>query len=333
MKKKGLSWLMASKKPYVIGIDLGGTNIKGACAEARGEVFTRASRLTEVHKGKKGVIYNIASLVEEMKGRLNPSQYELKGIGIGIAGAILIKEGMVLRSPNFPDWINFKVKEALEDALALKCFIDNDANLVALGEWWQGAGKDASSLICLTLGTGVGGGIILNGQIWHGKEGMAAEIGHMIIEPEGPLCPCGSKGCLEALCSAKALVRMVRDALKEGRKSSMKDTPSLSPEVIRQAALEGDQLAREVWEKMGRYLGIGLGNLICIFDPEVIVIGGGVAEEWNLFIKFSMDEMRSRVKVVSPERVRIEKARLGQDAGPLGAAYLVWQALGEDGNG
>jgi glucokinase len=227
--------------------------------------------------------------------------------------------GVVVKSPNFPDWNNLPLKKELEAALGLPVSIENDANAAALGEQWRGAGRGIASMILLTLGTGVGGGIVLDGRIWPGADGMAGEIGHMTIIPDGRRCGCGNTGCLEMYASSRGIVMTYQER-------SSRPAAVTSEEIYR-AARNGDMLAVDVMKGMGRLLGIGIANLVNIFNPEMIVIGGGVKDAWPLFMEAAREEIRKRAFEYPAARTQIVPSVLGDDAGMIGAAAVALQKL------
>lgn len=308
-------------KDYFIGLDLGGTNIRAAAVTKEGEILHRVKIPTEVSKGKESVIANILKVIETI--RQETKGFKLSAIGMGIPGIIFFDKGIVARSPNFPDWIDFNLRERLSKDLDVPFYIDNDANLAAAGEGWLGAGMNFNSFCMLTLGTGVGGGIVLNKNIWRGEYGMAGELGHITIYPDGHPCPCGNRGCLEQYASATGIVRMA----KEGNPLSPHFTKGgkegiITADMIFQLAKEGDRFAIEIFQKMGRILGIGIADIVNILNIELFVLGGGVADSWDLFIPSTVDEVRKRTYRITGERVKVVKAELGDDAGIFGAAYM-----------
>lgn len=315
-------------KRFVIGIDLGGTNIRSAAVDEDGAILARDKRSTEVGNGKEAVITNILNSIKEVKKRSYDGK--LSGIGIGVPGVIFFEKGIVSQSPNFPDWRDFNLKERLEKDIHLPFFIENDANAAAVGEWWKGAGKGVSSFCMLTLGTGIGGGIMLNNKIWHGEDGMGGELGHIIIEPDGHPCGCGGRGCLEQYASANAIVRMAIDAFFSSEASMLREIckdnhDNISSEILYNLAEGGDYMAKDIFKKMGRYLGIGIVSLIHIFNMEAAIIGGGVADAWKYFIEQAKAEIKNRAYRAPGQKVKIEKALCGDDAGILGAAYMAFK--------
>ena len=226
----------------------------------------------------------------------------------------------------------FQLSAALESELGWPVRLENDANAAAVGEMWRGAGQGYSTLICVTLGTGVGGGIILDGKLWRGADGSAGEVGHIGIDPfAGVPCPCGSQGCLEVYASATAIVRMTREAKPRYPDSVLQDTEDLTSAKVYEAGKEGDELALEVFRQMGVYLGIGLASLINLLNPQIIVIGGGLANGWELFEKHMHQQVIERAFPIPAASVRIVRAQCGDDAGLLGAAWLALATQNEQG--
>jgi glucokinase len=226
-------------------------------------------------------------------------------------------------APNLPCLDGFRLADALTTRLGLPTILENDANAAAVGEMWQGAAVGCKTIICVTLGTGVGGGIILDGKLWRGVDGAAAEIGHMCVDPFGGVaCTCGSRGCLEVFASATAIVRMTREASPRYPDSILQGKERTA-EMIFEAGKVGDELALEIFRRMGVYLGIGLANLINILNPEMIVIGGGVVNGWDLFEKHMHQQVEERAFPLLTARLKIVRAKCGDDAGLLGAARLA----------
>jgi glucokinase len=236
---------------------------------------------------------------------------------------------VVVKAPNVSCLDGFDLRTALTEASNRPTILENDANAAAVGEMWRGAARCHRAIVCVTLGTGVGGGIILDGKLWRGVDNSAAEIGHMCVDPFGGVaCTCGSRGCLEVFASATAIVRMTREARPRHPASILRAIDDLTAEKIFRAGVQGDELALEVFRRMGVYLGIGLANLINILNPEMIVIGGGVVNGWRLFEKYMRQEVFERAFPLLASRVKITRAECGDDAGLLGAARLAFEADG-----
>jgi glucokinase len=247
-------------------------------------------------------------------------------IGIACAGPVDREAGLVLNPPNLPGWTRVALVEHLEKELGRPAVLENDANAAALGEFRYGAGREAQSLVYLTVSTGIGGGIILGGRIWHGLKDGAGEVGHMTLAPDGPLCGCGNRGCLEAVSSGTAIARRAREALRTGRQSRLGEIQGCTAADVARCAREGDSLAREVWEEAIGYLALGVANLITVLAPERVVIGGGVSEAGELLFDLLRWEVRRRVRLVAVESVPILPAALGRDVGILGAAAVALNA-------
>ncbi|HEX9019902.1 MAG TPA: ROK family protein [Nitrospirota bacterium] len=312
----------------VIGVDLGGTNLRTALLSQEGEILDRQKEATRASGGWKTVVTRLVENIARQRELAAQRGLDVAAVGVGAPGVIRMDKGIVVKSPNFPDWNNLPLREELEKALNISVIIENDANAAALGEQWRGAGRGIGSMILLTLGTGVGGGIILDNRIWHGADGMAGEIGHMTIIPDGRKCGCGNTGCLEMYSSARGIVQSYREELGRNAQPAAGLLNEITSEKIYQAAHAGDPTALRVMKEMGRALGIGIASLINIFNPEMIVVGGGVKDAWPLFISATHEEVLKRAFQVPAERTRIVPSMLGDDAGMMGAAAAALQKIG-----
>jgi glucokinase len=268
-------------------------------------------------------------------GGINPSQ--LRGVGVGAPGPVDVERGTVHSLVNVPGWHEVPLGRQLGRRLRCCCIVDNDVNLFALGEWRFGAGRGARQLVCVTLGTGVGGGLIFNGALHRGARGAAGEVGHMVIDPRGNRCGCGARGCLEAQVGTAAILRMGRRAIRRRagplRTLAAQARGRITPELVAHAARQGDAAARQIWVEVGRSLGSGLANVVNLLNPDRIVIGGGVANAWSLFYPTLIRRMRTQAMEASARAVQIVRARLGNHAGIVGAAVLVWQETGHGARG
>ncbi|OGC41434.1 hypothetical protein A2548_08175 [candidate division WOR-1 bacterium RIFOXYD2_FULL_41_8] len=287
----------------VVGIDLGGTKIAGVLTSPSGKILMDVNIPTEAKKGKKQVIHNIKKAIHmPMQSR----KVKLKAIGIGAPGPILFEKGIVIDAPNLPGWNKVHLKEILEKEFKTDVFVDNDANCAALAEAWFGAGKEAHNFIYMTVSTGIGGGIIIDKKLYHGAIGSAGEFGHVIIDPNGAKCGCGNTGCLEAMASGTALKNLL-------------GMDALSAEL---AARQGDKKAQAAIAEIAHYLAIGIGNLVNIFNPEMVVIGGGLSNMRELLFNPIRQEFKNYALKLPARSVKIVKAKLGTKAGMLGAAAL-----------
>jgi len=309
---------------FTIGVDLGGTNLRIAAVAADGSFLERITLDTEVKEGRERVVSDMCDAIAEIEQRLEGGT--MAGIGIGVPGIINLADGTVRQSPNLPGWAGFPVRADIERRLNTPVILENDANAAALGEKWVGAGREFDSLCMITVGTGIGGGLILNGRIWHGMAGMAGELGHMTIDPNGALCGCGNLGCIEAYAAASAITHMAMAAIRVGRSAELAreadQLGELTAEIVYIKAKQGDVVAREIFEMVGRSLGVGIANLINIFNLPLYVVGGGVARGWDAFSPSLMAEVRKRSLVARSTPTRIVPSELGAEAGLLGAAYL-----------
>jgi glucokinase len=329
---------------FSIGVDLGGTNLRIAAVNQQGDLMEKVTLGTRVALGKDHVIQEMCDAIRTLAAKYRDSA-ALQGIGIGVPGIIDMKTGMLRESPNLPGWAGTPVQAEIERLLGTRVILENDANVAALGEKWLGAARDVDDMAMLTLGTGVGGGIVLKGRIWHGMTGMAGEFGHMTVEPEGPPCGCGNRGCVEQYASATAVVRMAKEAIASGRAPGLARAASSDPEFSSKAiynlAIQGDEEARKIFVRVGRALGICIANLVNAFNLNMYVIGGGASSAWEAFSPYIFEELRQRSLVyaatapASPLRggagasgqeastkTIITRALLGSDAGLYGAAQL-----------
>ncbi len=256
---------------------------------------------------------------------------ELRAAGVGAAGFILWPEGVLLGSPNIA-WSDVPLKRLVSERLGVPAFVDNDANAAAAGEGLLGAASDASDFVCLTLGTGIGGGICVGGRIYRGHKGTAAEVGHMALDPDGPVCNCGERGCLEVLASGTALEREAVRLARVDHGSLLHETSRSRPEeitgeTVATAAERGDRAALGAFENISFYLGLGIVNLIHLLDPELVVLAGGMARSGHLFVDDVRRVVSERGVGMLTEGVRIELSTLGEDAGVIGAAAIAWEML------
>lgn len=312
----------------VLGIDVGGTKILAVVALPDGTILSADYRPTPSLDGPEAGIEAMARAAAEAARLAGTPLSGISGAGIAMAGLVDELNGLLLVSPNLPKWNNVSVVGMLRDRLSLPCLLVNDANAAALGELKYGAGRGERDLIFITVSTGIGGGIVIDGRLYTGATGIAGEVGHMTVDPNGPLCGCGNSGCWEAMASGTAIARMALESLAAGRPSILTDpdlfnVDALGAHDVFEAARRGDGLAGEVISRAAFYLGIGLANLVNIFDPAMFVIGGGVSKEWETIIPPAQEIMSKRAFKRPGQEVRLARAALGDDAGALGAIALV----------
>jgi glucokinase len=316
-----------SKDNLICAVDLGGTNLRAANIDRDGRIHERVRTATPGSGTAEDVVAAIAAVVRECKSACSKRGGQVRGVSVVVPGSVHVETGVVINAPNIPSLPGYELAPALERALGRTVLLENDANAAALGEIWQGAARGHQTILCLTLGTGVGGGIILDGKLWRGADGTAGELGHTSVDPFGGVqCGCGNVGCLEVYASATAIVRMTRESLAQHPNSCLHLIlpDDLTSKKIFGAATEGDELALEVFRRMGVYLGVATANFVNIFNPEMIVIGGGVSAAWDLFAAYARAEVMKRAFPVPAQRCRIERAECGDDAGLLGAAWLAF---------
>ncbi|HYI95615.1 MAG TPA: ROK family protein [Bryobacteraceae bacterium] len=299
---------------YSIGVDLGGTNLRAAAIRGDGAILNKISGTTDLHEGRDAVIADIINAINKLKEQCEGER--LLGVGIGVPGFILMEEGIIVGSNNMPGFDNFPIRDDIEGKLGTPIFLENDANAAALGEKWIGAGREVHDLILLTLGTGIGGGIISGGRVLHGFVGMAGELGHITVVPDGNPCGCGNFGCLEKHASATAIVAMAR-MLQLG--------DDITSEQVYKLAKDGNERAKMVFHTMGTNLGVALATLINIFNFPLYLLSGGVLAAWDLFAPTMMAEIEKRSFTFRNAKTVVTKATLGNQAGLFGAAYLPLQ--------
>lgn len=308
---------------HVVGIDLGGTFFKVGLVEVEsGKIKKKLEKETRVHDGREKVIERMAQAVNELTEGV-----EYLGVGIGSPGSIDHDKGIVRFSPNFPDWVDFELGGMLSSKLSKPVCVENDANAFVLGEKWFGAGRGYNHIVALTLGTGVGGGVISHGLLITGRNGIGTELGHVIIEPNGPQCGCGNYGCLEALASATAVRRMALEGQKKFPESVIFKSEKVDAKAVFDGAREGDLLGKLVVERVVNALAIGISNFIHIFNPEVVVIGGGVSRAGDILFEPLREKVEHLVMPSFKGTYKILQSPLVEEAGILGAASVILQNI------
>jgi len=313
----------------VLGIDIGGTKETVALADGQGRILHQVRRRTEREKGAQGVLTAVLEMVREVLVQTGTAREGIGRVGIGFGGPIDAHHGVVIRSHHVPGWEGVPLRAFLEERLGVPVIVDNDANAGTLGEARFGAGRGVRDLLYVNIGTGIGGGILANGSLVRGVTTTAGEIGHVVVQENGPRCTCGRRGCLEALCSGDSIARRAREAMAarptEGRslRQIAGDGPTLTSEHVFAAARQGDALAQEILQDTIRYLALAIGNAVTLLNPALVIVGGGVSEAGDLLF----EPLRAAVAEVAldvPGRaVRIVPAALGYEAGVVGAVALA----------
>ncbi len=313
----------------VLAIDLGGTKIIAALVSPEGNVIARYRTLTEAPLGKAAVIDRIMLAVDNVLNIGNADLEGIHSISLAAAGAIDMAKGVITLSPNLPGWIDVPLRDIIRERYQVETYLINDAKAAALGEHGYGAGKGVRHMIFLTISTGIGGGIIIDDRLYFGTSGSAGEIGHMTVDLNGPVCPCGNTGCFEVMASGTAIARYAREYLSRGERSVMPElaggkTESVTAETVDRAARLGDAVALKVVDRAAFYLGVGLVNVVNIFNPGMIVIGGGVSRMGDLILNPARRIVKERAFRIASGDAAIVLARLGDEAGILGAAGYAY---------
>lgn len=320
-----------AEKDLVIGVDLGGTRFRVCLADMAGRILYRQSWLTPAEEGPEAVLASLQIAAKEVAAAESLSR--VAALGLGAPGPLNPWTGVLIEPPNLPGWNNVPVRQIMERGLGIPVFVGNDANLAALGELYYGAARGLRNIVYLTVSTGVGGGVIVDGRLLLGRSGLAAELGHTTVDASGPPCGCGNYGCLEALASGTAITREAKSRIRDGIETAVLalaggDVDAVDAVMVEKAAREGDVFALSLLRAAGRYLGIGVANILHTFEPEMVIIGGGVSNAGSLLFDPMWDELRRRVMTPAYlEDLKIVTPELGDDAGLMGAVALAISEL------
>jgi len=318
-------------RDYIVGLDMGGTNIRTAAVSRAGDVLLMLRAPARAGGTAAETVVNISAQVLALGDAARRAGLgRALAIGVAVPGPLNVRTGVVYAAPHVKAWRSFPLRRNLERVLKRRVILENDANAWALGEYWRGAARGCKNVVLLTLGTGVGGGLIVDGKIVHGRSGMAAELGHVCVEPDGMPCDCGAHGCLEAYVSASGLRGLIKQRmqLEESQfpPEYLDRGGEFSARGLTDAARRGDPLANEMFEIAGRYLGIAIASFINTFNPEKVVMGGGVAGALSLMRPPMMREVKARAFAEAVAQTRIVKAALGPEGGVVGAAFAAIRA-------
>jgi len=314
---------LQTEVPHVIGIDLGGYHVSAAVVNPEGHLIGISERTVERFRPPAEVLAILVSAAREALERSGLGHEAIRGIGVGLPGTLRPTEGLCLFS-TILNWQDVQIRDPIQEALGLPTCILNNVHATAVGELSFGAGKDVDNFACVSIGTGIGGGVIIGGEIYRGDSDSAGEVGHITVDPDGPECVCGNQGCLEALTAGPAIARMAAESLKLGAQSLLTDMAAQSQPIraehVFRAAREGDALAIKIWEKVGRYLGLGIATLITLVNPRRVILGGRVSQAFEFFGPSLKEEVRRRARVVPRDFTEILPSPLGARASLLGSA-------------
>lgn len=322
-------------KLVVAGIDLGGTNVKAAVVARNGALLAKDSRPTDAEEGLETVLDNMVASLDAAMEQANADHTDLVAVGIGAPGPMNWRTGVVFSPPNLPGWENVPLADLMRERLNVPTYVDNDANVACWGEFWSGAGREVDSMVCLTLGTGVGGGIVVFGKLLRGPDGTAAEIGHMCVARGGRQCNCGARGCLEQYASVTGMVRTAIEGIESGKKTLLLDmcegdVERVDGKMISDALVRGDEFAGWVITETGIWLGTAIGSLINVINPEMVVLCGGMIAAGEALFAPIRKTAREQAFEVPANRALIVPAGLGADSGVIGAAGCALQRYEEE---
>lgn len=309
-----------------IGIDVGGTNVKIALVNDKGAIIYSNSIPTRAEMGYEYTINNMKEAINDLLKETKLSTKDIEGMGFGFPGQIDCQKGIVRLAPNIPGWVDVPIAEIMEKEFKIKTRVDNDVRCAALGELNFGAGVGCENLICITVGTGIGSGLIVNGKLVRGASNAAGEIGHIKLDiTGGPLCGCGDRGCLEAFASGPSIVAMAEEYIKGGKSTKYRElaNPDITPYIVSEAAKLGDPVAKRIFTIMGEYIGVGLASVVNLLNPEKIIIGGGVAAAGDILMNPIKETLLKRAMKIAGETVEVVPAQLGNTAGVIGASLLI----------
>lgn len=309
-------------KKYVIGVDLGGTKISTAISTIEGNMLANVVLPTKAEEGEAAVLGRIMQSIDEVIIGSSISIAEVEAIGIGSPGPLDAKKGIIITTPNLP-FKDYNLVQPLKEKYNIPVYLDNDANAAAIGEYMFGAGKGKESIVYFTVSTGVGGGAVLDGKVYRGHTSNALEIGHTTVDPNGPRCNCGNLGCLEAMSSGTAIAKKGKEAVSTNVETSLKKYDTVTSYEVFKEAEAGDEVAKDIMDNALTYLGIGVANAIATFDPEMIIIGGGVSKAGDIVFNTVKKVVNKRCFKSMAESCEIVPAGLGSDAGVVGAVALA----------
>jgi len=322
----------AGKKDIIIGMDIGGTTTHIALVTLAGDILNMSSCETNVGQGVSGVFEKISNITNSLLKETDiPGKGKVLGIGVGVPGLIDPVKGVMKKAPNFPKWNNVHIKDILEKRFNIPVFIEHNVRVITLGEGCYGPAKGIDNFLCITIGTGIGLGIFCNGQLVRGAHFHAGEFGHMTVLKNGPLCGCGNRGCLEALAAGPAIKARARRAVRQKKKTAISDIEpnikNITAKTVFDAAKRKDRIANHILYEAAEFIGIGLSTLLLVLDPQLVIIGGGIAQGGKLLLNRIRDSVKRHTYTFKDKTDRIVFSKLGDYAGVLGGAALVKDRL------
>ena len=325
---------IAPEAMYAIGVDLGGANLRVVVVNLENNIVAKITKKTNPDEGRDKVFRRVIDVIHEAIELSRVEKDKIRGIGVGISGLIDHQRGICLYCPNIEGWENVPVKKLIEEEFAVDTSVEDSSRAMALAEHWSGIARKVENFIFVNVGVGIGCGIFIHGKLYRGIGGIAGELGHITIDEAGPRCNCGNYGCLETLASGPAISRRARQAIEEGvvsliEKLAEGKLENITPEIVVEATKRGDKLAFNIMEKTGEYLGIGIADMINIFNPELIVIGAGVSQAGNILLEPLKRTVKARALQLSSSMTNIKVSQLGNNGGALGAAIMVLKDIFE----
>ncbi len=317
---------------YIAGVDLGVSKVITVVTNLEGEVVSRARLEIDAHAGPEAIISRLLDATRAAFADAGDAASKIAGIGLSVPGLIDAERGLSVFAPNIPGWASIHIAKRFRDEFELPCWVENDARAMAIGEAMFGAGRGYQNILCVNVGRGIGAGIIVNGEIYRGKQSGAGELGHMTVDPNGPMCPCGNHGCLEVMAAGPSIAAAAIRAVSSGASTSIRELTGgrieeITAEVVSEAADQGDTLAQGLIRESGRYLGIGIANALNLLSPEIVVIGGGVARAGDILFGEVRKTVQRRAFTTMVNLPPIVPSARGEDASSIGAAALVFEEM------
>lgn len=322
---------------YLAGVDLGVSKIIAVVTDLKGDVVSSTRMDLDVRQGVESIISSLFEVTHATLKQVEDLRTKTAGLGLSVPGLIDADRGISVFAPNIPGWSNIPIVKLFEDEFSIPCWVENDARAMAIGEAMFGEGRGYDNILCVNVGRGIGAGLIINGEIYRGKQGAAGELGHMTVDPNGPVCPCGNHGCLEVMAAGPAIAAAAIRAVSTGSSTLIRDLvdgkiEAITAEVVSQAAAKGDLLAERLIREAGRYLGIGIANAVNLLSPDIVIIGGGVSRAGDILFEEVRSTVEKRAFTAMVNLPPIIPSTQGEEASSVGAAALVFEEMLAVGN-